>query len=162
MAEKFNNFEGKKAEIEKVLNSLGWEFRSDFRESYGGAYSINIATKSPAGENLMSPVFFNGSVEDFIRRIERIAAEFDTDEYVENAILMRKAFKTPRKIQDLLNDANAIKKMLLDLAFKLKLWYEEEFKLEIQKMEFVKLINSIDLSKITSNQMEAIKKILTN
>lgn len=68
---------------------------------------------SPAGEDL---VFYVEKDEDFVRGVKKLAADFDADEHAEMWVESRGKQGVPNSIRELINDADAIDKMLQDLA----------------------------------------------
>ena len=68
---------------------------------------------SPAGEDL---VFYVDKDEEFVAGVKRLAADFDPDEHAEMWVESRGKNGVPGTIRELLDDAEAIDKMLQDLA----------------------------------------------
>lgn len=71
---------------------------------------------SPAGEDFM----FTVSTANFIGDVVEYADDFDPDEHAEMWIARRGTRGIPSSIRELINDADAIKEMLEDLAAALK------------------------------------------
>lgn len=75
---------------------------------------VCIGKYTPAGEDF----FFYVSIQNFAEEVEEYAQDFDVDEHVERWIDARKrgVSGVPSTIRELLEDAEAIQKMLNDLA----------------------------------------------
>lgn len=155
-------FEKRKKEIASVINDLNWKFSSNLEKTFFGTYSISISTKSPAGEELVAPVFFDGTVSGFVKGVEKAAEMFDPDEHVKLEILAGEVFGAPRKIRALLDDANASKQMLLDLVSLLHFWFEIEYLPEARRSDLEGMIKNFEFSKCTLDQLEFINEILSN
>ena len=74
---------------------------------------IWIESWSPAGENLVYEIYED---EGFVGSIKRLAADFDADEHAEMWVAGRGKNGVPSSIRELVDDADAIDKMLQDLA----------------------------------------------
>lgn len=77
------------------------------------AGDVMLENWSPAGEDL---VFYVEADEEFVTGVKRLAAEFDADEHAEMWVKSRGQNGVPGTIRELLDDAEAIDKMLQDLA----------------------------------------------
>ena len=75
---------------------------------------IEIESWSPAGENILFYVYEDDGT--FVDGVKRIAAEFDPEDHAELYIRIRGTNGVPNSIRELLDDADAIDKMLQDLA----------------------------------------------
>ncbi len=89
-------------------------------ECEGG--EVELISFSPAGENL---VFYVESDETFVDGVKRLAAEFDADEHAAMWVESRGKNGVPSSIRELIDDADAIDKMLQDLAAALAETVEE-------------------------------------
>lgn len=95
-------------EIVEIIENEGWrivEYESE---------EVCIGKYSPAGEDF----FFYVPIQNFAEEVEEYAQDFDVDEHVEMWIDARKrgVSGVPSTIRELLEDAEAIQKMLNDLA----------------------------------------------
>lgn len=72
-----------------------------------------IENWSPAGENLVFEIYED---EGFVGSIKRLAADFDPDEHAAMWVDGRGKDGVPSSIRELIDDADAIDKMLQDLA----------------------------------------------
>lgn len=75
---------------------------------------------SPAGEDVIHSIFFDGTEKDFIKQFCKLAEDFDPDEHAEMWVDSRGRGGVPATIRELLDDAEAIKKHLAETAEKLK------------------------------------------
>lgn len=91
-------------ELKDRLEELGWFITKTADGWYLSQYS-------PAGEDFG----FEVSNENFIDDVKDYVDEYDVDEHVELFIDMRGTRGVPSSIKDLLEDAEAIEQMLIDL-----------------------------------------------
>lgn len=98
-----------KKEYIDACENLGWTVYED-EDSW-----VELSRRSPAGEVF----YFSVNTEDFVEEINEYAASFDVDEHVEQWIPSRGKKGVPSSIRELLEDAEAIKKMLKELSAKL-------------------------------------------
>lgn len=71
---------------------------------------------TPEGEDFIFTVWFDGTDADFIRKFAEYAADFDPDEHAEMWVDSRGKNGVPNSIRALIDDADAIKKMLRIVA----------------------------------------------
>lgn len=93
-----------------VLESLDWcvcDYTNDGR--------VEIENYSPAGEDLIVCV----EVENFPESVYEYASDFDADEHAEMWVGHRGEGGYPSNIRELIDDADAIKEMLEELANRL-------------------------------------------
>ena len=79
-------------------------------------YDVELETYSPEGEDVIIPLIYDGTEEDFIRQFERYAEGFDAEEHAEMWIEGRGKNGVPDSIKDLLEDAEWIKGTLMEIA----------------------------------------------
>ena len=95
-----------KKQYEEEIERLGWWIEE-------GDEQIEIGQYSPAGEDFS----FCIDAEDPVGQIRQYADDFDADEHAEMWIEARDHVSgVPTSVRELINDADAIKKMLTDLA----------------------------------------------
>ena len=81
---------------------------------------IDISQFSPAGEDF----FFTVTRDNFVNEIISYAENFDADEHAEMWVEnMHTVSGVPQSIRELINDADAIKEMLLELANEIRSKY---------------------------------------
>lgn len=103
--------------LKRVCENLDWTVR-EYEED------IELAKYSPAGEDF----FFSVSKDNFLEEVINYSEYFDADEHAEMWVNNMHTVKgVPQSIRTLIDDADAIKEMLLELANKLsirskKLW----------------------------------------
>lgn len=102
--------------IKRICENLDWTLR-EYEED------IELAKYSPAGEDF----FFTVSKKNFLDDVIDYAESFDADEHAEMWVEnIHTVSGVPQSIRTLIEDADAIKEMLLELANKLsrskKLW----------------------------------------
>lgn len=100
----------------EICERLGWKII----ECSGGDYELE--KWSPAGEDII----FDASAEKFIEDVRDYADSFDVDEHVEMWISGRGKRGVPSTVRELLEDAEAIEKMLDELADALEEAEEDE------------------------------------
>lgn len=97
--------------IKALCEKLDWNI-------YEYDNNIELEKFSPAGEDF----FFCVNKKDFIENVCRYAEDFDADEHAEMWIAnMHSTRGVPQSIRALIDDADAIKEMLVELAKYLKL-----------------------------------------
>ena len=74
--------------------------------------SVDVAKRSPAGEDFS----FGVSSDHFVQEVKEYASYFDVDEHVELWVNGRGKGGVPSRIRELVEDAEAIDKMLQELA----------------------------------------------
>lgn len=95
--------------IKRICENLDWTLR-EYEED------IELAKYSPAGEDF----FFTVSKKNFLDDVVEYAESFDADEHAEMWVEnMHTVSGVPQSIRTLIDDADAIKEMLLELANKL-------------------------------------------
>lgn len=91
----------------KVIESLDWHISYDPDD-----VSIEIGRISPAGEDFSFEVY----AKDFPQGVIEAADDFDPDEHAEMWVSHRGERGCPSSIRELIEDAEAIKEMLRELA----------------------------------------------
>ena len=81
-------------------------------ELQDGEYIAELETSSPAGEDLIIDIWYDGSTYDFVASFRRYATDFDPDEHAEGWIEFRGSNGVPNRIRELIDDADAIDAML--------------------------------------------------
>ena len=96
--------------IRRICENLDWsihEYKTD----------VELEKFSPAGEDF----FFCVDKKDFINNVIEYAEDFDADEHAEMWVTNRHTVNgVPQSVRTLIDDADAIKEMLLELAENLK------------------------------------------
>ena len=96
--------------IKRICEKLDWyihEYKTD----------VELEKYSPAGEDF----FFCVDKKDFINNVIEYAEDFDADEHAEMWVNNRHTVNgVPQSVRTLIDDADAIKEMLLELAETLK------------------------------------------
>lgn len=104
-----------------VLENCGWRLNSI--EKQDGEYCAEIENCSPAGEDLVETIWYNGTANGFIDAVDCWCADFDVDEHVELWIDKRGKNGVPGTVRELVEDAEAIEQMFVELSCELdKLW----------------------------------------
>lgn len=97
--------------IKTLCEKLDWkiyEYKND----------VELEKYSPAGEDF----FFCVEKNDFVNNVCQYAEDFDADEHAEMWVNNRHSVNgVPQSIRTLIDDADAIKEMLIELANYLKL-----------------------------------------
>ena len=89
-------------------------------------YDVELETYSPEGEDVIIPLIYDGTEEDFIRQFRSYAEGFDAEEHAEMWIETRGKNGVPDSIKDLLKDAEWIKSTLEEVADDLENFDNEE------------------------------------
>jgi len=107
--------------LKQVCENLDWTVREYEND-------IELQKYSPAGEDF----FFTVNKENFLTEVINYAEYFDADEHAEMWVdNMHTVSGVPQSIRTLIDDADAIKEMLLELANKLSIRSKKIW--EIQK-----------------------------
>lgn len=93
-----------------LCESLGWEVVEECTESI-----TKFQKNSPAGSQIVFWVISNNS-NDFVAGVKAYAESFDVDDYVAFRVDKRGTDGVPSTVRAMVEDAEAIKAMLLDLA----------------------------------------------
>lgn len=105
----------------KIISTLE---SSDFRVcsvyKHNGEVCAEIETFSPAGEDVIIAIWYDGTSKDFIQKFRGYAEDFDADEHAEMWVDSRGKNGVPSTIRELIEDADEIKSMLLDMSEKLE------------------------------------------
>lgn len=97
------------------LNEHDFYLISESRDERG-EYCAELESSSPAGEDLILTIWHGGGADSFIYCFRKYANEFDPDEHAEMWVEHRGENGVPFGIRDLIDDADAIQTMYLDLA----------------------------------------------
>lgn len=100
----------------EICENLGWKII----ECSDGDYELE--KWSPAGEDII----FDVSAKKFVESVREYADSFDVDDHVEMWISGRGQRGVPSTVRELLEDAEAIEKMLDELADALEEAEEDE------------------------------------
>lgn len=104
--------------IIKIMEDEGWKIYDITKQD--DEYYVEIENYSPEGEDIVETVWFDGTNKGFIEGVRKSAESFDADEHAELWIDSRGKNGVPNTIRELLDDADAIKDMLIDIADKLE------------------------------------------
>lgn len=96
--------------IIEVLEENDWKVYDVTEQD--GKYYVEIENYSPADENIVETVWFDGTNEGFIEGMKELAESFDIDDHVEMWVDERGKDGVPGTVRELLDDAEAIKDML--------------------------------------------------
>lgn len=106
------------SKIIDCLEDNGWRIGEITEQD--GEYICSVYQASPLGEDFGVDIWFNGLSRNFVDRFQNCATEFDADEHAEMWIANRNSVRgVPQSIRALINDADAIQKMLDDTAIAL-------------------------------------------
>ena len=112
--EKLKNLNKK---IAAVLEEQGYTVLSI--EKQRGQHIAELETDSPAGEDVIVDVWFDGTNKGFISAFYQYAIDFDADEHAEMWVDSRGKNGVPSSIRALIDDADAIEQHLMETAAKL-------------------------------------------
>lgn len=88
-------------------------------EKQGEKHVSELEWFSPAGEDVIIVVWFNGTNSGFVDGFTKYAADFDPDEHAEMWVESRGKNGVPSTIRQLIDDADAINAMLEETAIEL-------------------------------------------
>lgn len=124
--------------IEELLEENDFIICGEISERYheNGTYDIELETYSPAGEDVIVSLIYDGTEEDFIRAFDEYANDFDADEHATNWIEARGMVRgVPNSVRDLIEDAEWIKDTLMRIAEELIRLDDEPEKLNVMNRE---------------------------
>ena len=109
---------GKMKRLKKqIIDILG---KNDYRflsvEKHGEDYIAELETWSPAGEDVVIDIWFDGTNKGFIDSFRQYSLEFDPDEHAEMWVEFRGKRGVPHGIRDLIDDADAIQESLMAVS----------------------------------------------
>ncbi len=104
--------------IIEALEANDWSLSEVYEQD--GKYYVEIENYSPAGENIIETVWFDGTSKGFVQGLEELAESFDADEHAELWVDKRGKNGVPETIRELIDDADAIQEMLNEAAEKVK------------------------------------------
>lgn len=90
------------------------------RYEQDGEYYREIEFYSPEGEDVCETIWYDGTDDGFIEAFRQLADNFDADEHAEMWINNRDVSGVPDSVRALIDDAENIKDILLDVAEKLE------------------------------------------
>ena len=96
--------------IIEVLENNDWKVYDVTEQD--GQYYVEIENYSPADENIIETVWFDGTTEGFIDGMKELTESFDVDDHVEMWVDERGKNGVPGTVRELLDDAEAIKDIL--------------------------------------------------
>lgn len=106
---------------EKIMDVLEDHDATVVHKQQGDDHIASVYFFSPAGEDFGINVWYNGEPDDFIRAFDKAAHDFDADEHAEMWIEARgRVNGVPSSIRELIDDADAIREELLNIAADLK------------------------------------------
>lgn len=86
-------------------------------------YCTEIEFFSPAGEDVIFDIWYNGSEKEFVQAFKENATDFDIDEHVEMWVPHRENNGVPNSIGELREDAEWIKSFLINVSKSLEDYY---------------------------------------
>ena len=131
--------------IEEVLEKYDFALCGKISERYSekGKYDIELETFSPKGEDVIVPLIYDGTEDSFIAAFIEYANWFEAEDHAEMWIEGRGTNGVPESIKDLLEDAEWIKNILLEVADKLNNLDEDEDLDQIENMNREQFYNYI-------------------
>lgn len=90
-------------QVLEVIENSGFSFSGITKQ--GNEYYVELNQSSQAGEDWWVTIWFDGSSENFIEKVEAYAESFDIDEEVEPYIECRGKNGVPSSIRTLVEDA---------------------------------------------------------
>ena len=101
----------------KIIDALeAHDFNVCSNNAQGGEYVAELETYSPEGEDVIVVIWHDGTIPGFVRAFREYANDFDADEHAEGWIAHRGENGCPSSIRALIEDADAIQRMLNDMA----------------------------------------------
>lgn len=104
--------------MDRIINFLNrtWMDVTIYNGTDGTEKVAELSFYSPAGENVIETVMYDGTEGDFIREFERFADGWDAEAHCEILIPYRGTNGVPNSIRDLMTDADSIKEYLVEVA----------------------------------------------
>lgn len=103
-----------------ITNTLEYQnFRILSVGEQNGDYIAELETFSPEGEDVIVDIWFDGTSRNFIDKFWNYATGFDADEHAEFWVDYRGKGGCPSSIRALIEDADAIKRILTETGEKL-------------------------------------------
>lgn len=115
--------------IEKVLEKNGIQKNGFYKRKSDGWCEIKLQKYSPANEELLIDLCYDGTGKSFITAFFNYATDFDVDEHVKMWIDDMGKDGAPETIKGLLDDSEWIKKFLLTVSNELQLLDGNEFRM---------------------------------
>lgn len=81
-----------------------------------GEYVAELEKYSPAGEDFIAVIWFDGSPDGFVEAFQQYATDFDPDEHADMWIENRHSVRGVPSVRELIDDADAIDNMLSHMA----------------------------------------------
>lgn len=100
--------------VTDILENNGWRLCSC--EKQDGEYYAEIEQYSPAGEDYVFTVWFNGFDADFIEKVCEYAEDYDADDHAADLVQYRGQGGVPNSVREIIDDAEEIGTMLSDLS----------------------------------------------
>lgn len=110
--------------VQKILKDNGWDYGSVHQQNK--TFYVDLYKGSPLGEDYGFTVEFDGTAYDFYWNVKEYYEEFDPEYHASEWYEIGKTNKRscPHGLRALLNDADAIEKMLEELYIALRREYE--------------------------------------
>ena len=108
------------AKVRKTLENN--DFRIIFcsiEEEKNGQYVAELEWYSPAGEDFIVTLWFDGTSADFVREFADYAEDFDPEEHAAMWIENKNSVSGVPSIRELIDDADEIKETLMRVAAEL-------------------------------------------
>ena len=101
--------------IRDILEKNNFNLYGDIEEQ-NGEFCLEFGQATPAGEDWLEDIWFNGTLESFAGTLEQRALTFDVDDEAEVFISCRGKYGCPSSISDLIADAEWKRETLLSLS----------------------------------------------
>lgn len=100
--------------VTDIIENNGWRLCSC--EKMDWEYYAEMEKYSPAGEDYVFTVWFNGFDADFIEKVCEYAEGYDADDHAADLVQYRGQGGVPNSVREIIDDAEEIGTMLSDLA----------------------------------------------
>lgn len=104
---------GLSEELIDILDVEDWHVYTD---EHSGDWCAEVSKYSPAGEDFVATIWYDGTDDGFINSFVDYAESFDAEEHAAMWIDGRGKNGVPDSIREILDDAEAIDAMLTDMA----------------------------------------------
>lgn len=115
--------------IEKVLEKNGIQKNGFYKRKSDAWCEIELKKYSPANEELLIDLCYDGTEKSFITAFSSYANDFDVDEHVKMWIDDMGNDGVPETVRELLNDSEWIKKFLLTVSNELQFLDKNKFRI---------------------------------
>jgi len=141
---------------EKVLNVIKEaDFTCSEVEEQDGQFYVELGQYTPEGKDWHETIWFNGTNKGFLEALKERIEDFDVDEEVELLIPSRGKNGVPKKISNLIKDAEWKLKALEDLCDELEFnVFDKKMTVEITMEKTMRVSMTVEVTKEQLGQLK--------